>query len=209
MRPNWRTLILATISLTLLASTGRTATVKGKVYMAGRTTADVVVAVEGENFAGHPTPHVRLEHGHGEFVPHVLPILRGTIVEFVTPLMPCRLYSVSVDGRFNLARQAQEFKILKFDQVGAVEVRCEDHPDLVAYILVRSNPFFSVTSTSGDYSIEGMSEGTKSLELWFEGQMIGREEVSVEGDTVHLDFRIPESFEAAPVVNQKQNLVPK
>jgi hypothetical protein len=40
-----------------------------------------------------------------------------------------------------------------FDKPGIVEVRCDVHAEMAAYILVMKNPYFAVTDRKGNFEI--------------------------------------------------------
>ncbi|MCK4984548.1 MAG: hypothetical protein KAS40_03460, partial [Desulfobacterales bacterium] len=40
-----------------------------------------------------------------------------------------------------------------FDKPGIVEVRCDVHAEMAAYILVMKNPYFAVTDKKGNFEI--------------------------------------------------------
>lgn len=49
-----------------------------------------------------------------------------------------------------------------------IEVQCDVHPWMHAYIFVMDHPFFSVSGDDGTYSIEGLPPGEYALESWHE-----------------------------------------
>ncbi|MFQ5740420.1 MAG: carboxypeptidase regulatory-like domain-containing protein [Acidobacteriota bacterium] len=164
-------------------------TVEGRVSLSDQFLKNALVSVT--DLAGSPgnRPPVSLDHQSPAFRPRVLAILRGTPVRFVLGKMPCRLYSISEEGRFNLSRQKGRLKSIQFDRPGVIQVRCEDHPSALAYIVVLANPYFALTSETGRYSIVGVPEGTHRIEVWFEGEVRERRTVRVE-DGTRLDFRL-------------------
>jgi len=48
------------------------------------------------------------------------------------------------------------------------QVKCDVHPWMSAYIGVFTHPFFSVTSTDGKFTIEGLDAGTYEITAWHE-----------------------------------------
>jgi hypothetical protein len=46
-----------------------------------------------------------------------------------------------------------EGKTVVFDQTGIVELRCDVHAEMAAYILVMENPYFAVTDKNGNFEI--------------------------------------------------------
>ena len=46
-----------------------------------------------------------------------------------------------------------ESKTVVFDKPGIVELRCDVHAEMAAYILVMKNPYFAVTDKKGNFRI--------------------------------------------------------
>jgi plastocyanin len=90
-----------------------------------------------------------------EFVPHVLPILVGATVDFPNnDKVDHNVFSMSRTKKFNLGSYtAGESKSIVFDKPGIVELRCDVHAEMAAYILVMKNPYFAVTDKQGHFEI--------------------------------------------------------
>lgn len=181
-------------------------TIHGKVYLSDELTPQVLVWVAGlDEMSAHSGVTVHLDHTEGEFVPHLLPIEVGTTVEFRSgDGMPCRLYSASEKNAFNLTRQSGPDRSLTFDRPGVVVVRCQDHPDALAYIVVTETPYFAVTGEAGQYSIEGIPDGEHTVRLWFEGSVLEEQEIRIRQGDISLDFHIDRPRKASPSVQGGQ-----
>ena len=94
-----------------------------------------------------------------EFVPQVLPILVGATVDFPNnDKVDHNVFSMSRTKKFNLGSYtAGESKSLVFDKPGIVELRCDVHAEMAAYILVMKNPYFAVTDKQGQFEIPDSS----------------------------------------------------
>jgi len=90
-----------------------------------------------------------------EFVPHILPILVGATVDFPNnDKVNHNVFSMSRTKKFNLGSYpAGESKSVVFDKPGIVELRCDVHAEMAAYILVMKNPYFAVTDKQGHFEI--------------------------------------------------------
>jgi plastocyanin len=90
-----------------------------------------------------------------EFVPHVLPVLVGATVDFPNnDKVDHNVFSMSRTKKFNLGSyQAGESKSVVFDKPGIVELRCDVHAEMAAYILVMKSPYFAVTDKQGRFEI--------------------------------------------------------
>jgi plastocyanin len=128
------------------------------------------------------------------FVPHVLPVVIGTTVDFPNddPLFH-DVFSLSSAKSFDLQRYPQgTSRTVTFGKAGVVEVFCHIHADMSAYILVLDNPFFVVPDSSGHFALDNIPPGDYSLVAWYERSrpVITRLHVDA-GRTVHQDVRIP------------------
>lgn len=94
-----------------------------------------------------------------EFIPHVLPVLVGATVDFPNnDKVDHNVFSMSRTKKFNLGSYpAGESKSVVFDKPGIVELRCDVHAEMAAYILVMKNPYFAVTDKQGQFKIPDSS----------------------------------------------------
>ncbi|MBL0715202.1 MAG: hypothetical protein JJV98_16055 [Desulfosarcina sp.] len=89
------------------------------------------------------------------FIPHVLPVIVGAAVNFPNnDKVDHNVFSLSRANKFNLgsfkpgARQT-----VSFENPGIVELRCDVHAEMAAYIMVMKSPYFSVTDRRGNFEI--------------------------------------------------------
>ena len=94
-----------------------------------------------------------------EFIPHVLPVLVGSTVQFPNhDEVDHNIFSMSRTKKFNLGSyKPGDSKAVLFDKPGVVEVRCDVHAEMAAYILVMENPYFAVTDKNGNFEIPNSS----------------------------------------------------
>ena len=142
-----------------------------------------------------------------EFVPHILPILVGATVQFPNnDKVEHNVFSLSRTKQFNLGSyKTGESKSVVFDKPGIVELRCDVHAEMAAYILVLKNPYFALTDEKGRFEIpdsrylnrigltgiEKLPPGKYFVKTWHEKLKSHREAVVVpeSGDvTLQLDL---------------------
>jgi hypothetical protein len=73
-----------------------------------------------------------------------------------------------------------------------IEVQCDFHLWMHAYIFVMDHPFFSVSEDDGEYAIDGLPPGNYTLETWHE--KFGRQRKTVEvgsDDVADVHFTFP------------------
>ncbi|HEY2804922.1 MAG TPA: hypothetical protein VGI92_03600 [Gemmatimonadales bacterium] len=158
--------------------------------------ANVVLYLESTTpIRGHAVPVRPVMMQSGErFVPHVLPVLVGTTVEFPNddPIYH-NVFSLSRVRSFDLGRYPRgSSKSVLFSSPGVVQVFCHIHADMNGYILVLDNPFFVVPDPQGHFVIEGIPPGEYRLVAWHERIHPMVTPIRVEaGHTLNLELRIP------------------
>jgi plastocyanin len=158
--------------------------------------ANVVIYVDSMPWNGQAAPSdkpLRIEQRDETFVPHVLPVLRGSTVEFPNsdPLFH-NVFSLSSAKTFDLGRYPKgTSKSVRFDRSGVVQVFCHIHSDMSAVVLVLDNPWFAVP-VDGKYVIPDLAPGQYRLIAWHERikPMVQHAKVAGDGSTV-LDWIIP------------------
>ncbi len=106
-----------------------------------------------------------------KFIPVVLAVQKGTTVGFpnLDPLYH-NVFSYSRTKRFDLGRYAGgKSKDVTFDETGVVEVFCEIHETMHAWILVLDSPYFTVISPDSDYRLE-LPAGRYRVRAWAPNQ---------------------------------------
>ena len=143
--------------------------------------------------AAHSEPIEIIQLGE-TFIPHILPIVQGSTVEFPNqdPIFH-NVFSLSGTRTFDLGRYPQgDSRSVTFEEPGIVPVFCHLHSDMSATILVLDNPFFTVPNAEGKYVIDGIPEGTYTLVGWHERSEPTEQQVTViAGESVELNVVIP------------------
>jgi plastocyanin len=127
------------------------------------------------------------------FVPHVLAVTAGTIVDFPnSDRFYHNVFSLSKAARFDLGRYPTgKSKSVQFDQPGIVRVFCEIHSHMNAFILVFAHPFFTMTDSEGRYRINNVPAGTYNVIAWNEGIASDPKPVMVPaGGVAELDVAV-------------------
>ena len=102
------------------------------------------------------------------FVPHVLPIQTGTWVEFPnSDDVRHQVYSLSPAKRFQLALYTGKPTYpLQFTTAGVVQLGCNIHEQMNAYIVVVDTPYFAAAD-NGRTSFPDLAAGQYTLHLWY------------------------------------------
>ncbi len=140
-----------------------------------------------------PPGHASMDQRNEQFVPRVLAITVGTVVDFPNSDSNFHnVFSLSKYKTFDLGRYPKgESKSVRFDKPGIVPIACDIHSHMSAYILVFGHPFFALTDADGRYVIKDVPPGTYTLMVWSE---LGRPEpkkVTVpDGGEAEANFEI-------------------
>lgn len=179
-----------------------TGTITGMVTMRGlRNAADVVVYIDkipGRDFEP-PNEHAVMDQINLKFVPHVLPILVGTSVDFPnSDEVRHNVFTPSeVGGKFNLGQYPKGVvKTVTFPEPGIVVLLCNVHTEMSAYVVVSETPYFAVTEVkpgqrTGEYTIKDVPPGTYVLKAWHRKAEESTQRVEVPSNgTATVDFTL-------------------
>jgi plastocyanin len=102
------------------------------------------------------------------FVPRVMVVAAGTIVEFPNnDTVSHQVYSFSPAKKFQLPLYKGELHTpVKFEQTGLVVLGCNIHDEMVGYIYVTDAPYFGKTDGSGGLELAGIPAGDYRVTVW-------------------------------------------
>jgi len=182
--------VAAAISSPLLAGD-----IHGKVACKGvRNSGDAVVYIDkiaGKTFPA-PKDHAKIDQSNLLFVPHVVPVVTGTTVDFLNS--DAVLHNVfSPDGcaeKFNLGTWPKgQSKSTTFKKECFVSLLCQVHPEMEGFVAVLPTPYFAVTAADGSYKISDVPDGTYQVKVWHPKLKAAAKSVTVAG-TAAADFEI-------------------
>ena len=164
--------------------------------MANGAVTDAVLYVEkvpaSMNLPPPDASHPELGQRDQAFVPRVLAIQAGTTVDFPNhdPIFH-NVFSVSPTKRFDLGKYPRgHSRSVRFAKPGLVNVYCDIHSDMAAYILVLPHHVFARPGASGRFALPALPAGAYTLRVWHPdfGEIRREVQVPAEGDVV-LDLR--------------------
>ena len=183
-------------------------TIKGIVTVKGlRTPENVMVYLTQAPPASGDLSKAELvlDQRNLEFIPHVLPVLVGSSVQFPNnDKVDHNIFSMSRTKTFNLGSyKPGETQTMVFDKPGIVEVRCDVHAEMAAYILVMKNPYFAVTDKKGHFEIpdqnylkqaglqnvSGLPSGKYTVKTWHEKLKSQKQAVTIT-DSTEVSIRL-------------------
>jgi hypothetical protein len=135
----------------------------------GAPVADAVVSIEAP-YAGpirFAWPY-RMAQQDIRFNPFVLVVPVGADVAFPNlDNVRHHVYSFSPPKTFELKLYGrEETRVVHFDKPGVVELGCNIHDSMIAYIDVVETPYVAKTDARGMAVIHGVPAGSQTLKIW-------------------------------------------
>ncbi len=127
-----------------------------------------------------------LDQWNVEFIPHVLPILKGSTVDFPnTDDVRHNVYSPDpIPGTHRMLSlgtyDPDVIKIIRLDKPGEITLRCNVHKEMSAFIVVLDNPYFALTDKTGAFTIDNVPPGNYTLVTWHEKYKPVNQQVTVK-----------------------------
>jgi plastocyanin len=155
---------------------------------------NVVVYLEGGRLdAFHATESGRAEMDQqlARFIPHILAIQKGSVVDFTNhDKVYHNVFSLSPTRKFNIGRRPTgEAVPVQFDKPGVVQIFCDIHSQMTAYVVVLENPFFVQPADDGTFKIEHVPPGTYTIKAWHERLTSPDQKITVTaGTTATVNF---------------------
>lgn len=159
--------------------------------------SQAVIYLEGIQPSAVEKMAVEMKQEGMEFRPRVLAIQTGTTVKFTNDDdIYHNVLSYAETRRFDLGRYPKgEAREVKFDKPGVVDVYCEIHEHMRAFIIVVDNPYFATAGEDGSYEIKNVPAGKYNLVAWHEGFEAVRQEIEVASDALKVDMKLAKFME--------------
>jgi len=163
--------VLILLAVATIADAGE---LKGTVTLTGvKNNADAVVYIDAIPDKTFPAPeaHVEMDQENLVFTPHVLPVLKGTAVDFKNS--DAVLHNVFSPDKcceqFNLGSWPQgQKRSYTFKSLCVATLLCKVHPEMEGFVIVLPTPYFAVTDKTGAYSIKDLPDGKYTVKVWHE-----------------------------------------
>lgn len=103
------------------------------------------------------------------FNPRVLPIQKGTTVEFLNSDSVAHNVFTPDGDKYDLGTWPQgQVKKYQFPKAGVFRQLCHVHDDMIAYIVVLDTSLFALSDKGGDFKIPALAPGKYTLSVWHE-----------------------------------------
>lgn len=163
---------------------GRASSLPGARMMAHGAVSDAVVWLERVPASADtviPGPRPKLAQKDQCFQPRVLPVAVGTAVDFpnMDPIFH-NVFSASPIKRFDLGKYPRgQSKRVVFDKPGLVNVYCDIHSDMEAFVLVLTTHVFTQPDANGAFALPPVPAGSYTLHVWHPDRAETKREVQV------------------------------
>jgi plastocyanin len=197
--PRMARIVAALFAGFLSASLSWAGDIKGTINVQGLRSAENIAvyvdAIPGKTF-DPPSQHVTIDQRKMTFIPHVLPVLKGTTVEFLnSDPVGHNVYWPSISGNKKLAHNMGTWpkgqtKSFQFNELGVASLLCNVHPEMSGYVVVVATPYFAVTNKEGEFEIKNIPDGHYSLKTWSENGKPATQAVNVSGGTSKAELTV-------------------
>jgi plastocyanin len=180
--------VLVFVAVPLLAGD-----IHGKVECKGLSdsgSAVVYVATLPLKAFAAPKQHATIDQASLKFVPHVLPVLIGTTVDFLnSDSVTHNVFTPDAcAGKFNLGTWPKgQSRSYTFTKECFATLLCLVHPEMEGFVAALPTPYFAVTAADGSYRIADVPDGSYTVKAWHPKLKATAKTVAIQGTTA-ADF---------------------
>lgn len=176
----------------------------------GTPLSNIVVSItpetkmtETQSSANKTPKKATMQQINQRFVPHILTVNKGTLVEFPnTDTVKHHVYSFSPAKTFEISIQAKLSKAgVLFDQAGIVELGCNIHDWMLGYIYVADSDIYGKTDQNGIFTSTIKSAGY-TINIWHprlkEKEILHEHSINVDSNAHNKVFTIQVNTDLLP-----------
>lgn len=136
---------------------------------------NAAILIEGVSRGKKPDREVVLDNTKCLFVPHVSVVMKGGVARVRNSDPVLHNTHGFWNGRisaFNLAlpNRGQEIPVQRYlKKPGVIEIKCDAHTHMKAWMVVHDSPYFAVTDEGGTFRIDGIPSGRYKVTMWHQG----------------------------------------
>lgn len=166
---------------------------------------DLVIYLEEKVKTDHAAPSdpVKVKQERLVFKPHVLPVVKGTKVEFTNgDDVVHNVFAQDDCCKVDVDMPAGKVESQTFETLGVASIVCRLHPDMSMYVVVLENPYFTAVEIAksdqeGDggatygttYEIANVPPGDYSLTFWNKKLAPKKFDITIQaGETTTFDI---------------------
>ncbi len=142
-----------------------------------------------------PKTHPEMDQKGCQFSPHVMIIPEGTTLDVLNPDgIFHNFQATSFDTFINKGMRPDQTRLsVTFDLSDTLEVSCEAHAWMRAWMVVTEHPYYALTDSNGRFKLSDVPPGTYELKFWHEalGEQTKEVTVKAKGETeVNTEYEI-------------------
>src|SRR5581483_9821215 len=172
----------------------RTATITGRVQVAGGSPGEIYVYVQNARAASARARTLSIEQKDKQFVPAVAVVQKGTTVSFPNrDAVFHNVFSPSLPHPFDLGsyRAGDAPRSVALTSPGVVvDVFCNIHSGMRAQILVVPNSLYTRVAADGSFRIENVPVGARKLVAWGPKVKIAQQLIEVAPSGAEVRFEL-------------------
>ncbi|MBI4042877.1 MAG: hypothetical protein HY391_05310 [Deltaproteobacteria bacterium] len=165
------------------------------VYLKPLSPTPVIPSAGGASGISNPqrsSKTYRMDQKGMTFIPHILPIPVGSRIIFGNSDDEMHIvHSTSEAEKFNFSvLPKKESPPKAFNRVGEIQILCDIHQQMLAYILVLETPYFSTSDQGGNFRIDQVPPGKYRLATWHEKYVSREKIIDVKRRTSRLSVEL-------------------
>ena len=131
---------------------------------------DVIISAHPISFQAElkPIETVRIFQRNATFIPRVVPVIPGTIIEFINrDRFFHNVFSITPGSRFNIGRKPTGVIVQRVVlKIGEIKLFCDIHAQMNATLLCLDTPYFTRVEANGKYLLDGLPEGKYEIRVY-------------------------------------------
>jgi plastocyanin len=177
--------------LTMLLNTGFSA-IKGNVYMPEKTgkprsgIKNALIYISKLK-TKPPKAAVSMAQKQVKFDPKILPVVIGQRVNFPNlDNIYHNIFSITEPNSFDLGHYKNDpkGKSITFKEAGIVPVYCNIHPQMLGYIVVLENKYFTRSDKNGEFQFDKLPNGTYQINAWLPRYKTSSQPITIKNGKV-------------------------
>lgn len=150
----------------------------------------VIRVVKGAAPVAVPATPVIIDQANCMYVPRIVAGMTGQkiLIKNSDPLMHNVHAYAGTATTFNRAQMKGSKDIEQTIAAGVTKFKCDVHPWMTGYSVGNDNPYICVTGDTGECSINGVPNGTYTVEAWHEKYGTKTVDVTVNNGVINADF---------------------
>lgn len=161
---------------------------KKQIDLENHPNRHIVVSFHPTDFTPElsPTSNAIMNQMEKTFVPKVLPITKGSSVEFLNSDTEVHnIFSMTPRATFNIGRRQPGKSVPQLiEKVGVVDLKCDIHCGMNASILSLDTPYFTKANASGNYEVDGLPDGNYRVQVYHFSLGVVEDNISIKGGGV-------------------------